>query len=110
VQRYGVDENLVPTVYRTFAGWNISGGAAVTQVQNQNQRIYKLMADATADASGYAVLDVRPILRNPETLLDGDAIVTANTAGVFRLAEDRVDWTIDQAIKYGLKYKLQEAY
>jgi hypothetical protein len=89
VQRYGVDENLVPSVYRDFTGWNSNGGAAVTQTQNQNQRIYKLLADATADASGYAVLDVRPVLRNPETLLNGDAIVTANTAGVFRLADDR---------------------
>jgi hypothetical protein len=110
VQRYGVDENLVPSVYRDFTGWNSNGGAAVTQTQNQNQRIYKLLADATADGSGYAVLDVRPVLRNPETLLNGDAIVTANTAGVFRLADDRTDWTIDQALKYGLKFKLQEAY
>jgi hypothetical protein len=110
VQRNGVDENLASSTVRDFTGGGVSGGATVTIAQNQSQRIYKLLADATADASGYAALDLRPVLRNPETLLDGDAIVTANTAGVFRLADDRTDWTQDQAIKYGLKFKLQEAY
>jgi hypothetical protein len=49
-------------------------------------RLYKVTANANADANGDAVLSVWPSLR--ETPADGAAIDISNPVGIFRLAQD----------------------
>lgn len=72
-----------------------------------SQRLYKVLNDANSDGSGHATLDIFPRLR--EALADGAAITTASTKGVFRLAVNTREWSINVAKIYGLSFKAIEA-
>ena len=66
-------------------------------------------SDPTADdgfGGALATLNLFPALRAASN--DGDALVLENACGVFRLADDKVPWTIDQAMHYGLKFNAME--
>jgi hypothetical protein len=110
--RYGYDENLAPATALDFVtGWTALNGAVITTTANQNQRMYQVTAPCSTDANGIVVADIYPRLR--EAPAAGDAITWLNTAGVFRLTPDSnggTTWTIDQALQYGLKFQLTEAF
>jgi hypothetical protein len=105
--RDGVEENLIPAANMAFVGWTAFGSAVVTLTQGHAQRIYKVTSDAASDASGNALVDIFPSLR--ESYLAGEPITLLNPAGVFRLSDDAIAWSIDQAITYGLKFTAMEA-
>jgi hypothetical protein len=72
------------------------------------QRLYKVLQDVDSDAGGNASLSVFPMLH--EQLGSGLSIVTANTAGTFRLAQNQSEFDIDRARVYGISFKAKEAF
>lgn len=71
------------------------------------QRLFKTVTDTVSDSSGNATADIWP--RTREALADGAAIVTANTKGVFRLADNNRKWSLDTAKIYGINFTAVEA-
>jgi hypothetical protein len=109
IHRFGVDENLIPLVNRDFTGWSIFSGATLTLTQSINQRLHKLVnADSDSDSGGFSALDLWPRLR--ESPIDTYPVTLASPKGLFRLASDSVDWTIDEALKFGVKFTAMECY
>ena len=70
-------------------------------------RLYKNLTAVNADAAGEATLDVWPRIR--DSLADGAAIVTAATAGVWRMASNQMTWTVGEAQVYGISFACVEA-
>ena len=69
------------------------------------QRLYKNLTDTVG---GTPTLDIFPRLReSPANLAP---LVLTNTQGVFRLLENTVEWTIDEAKLYGLSFAALEAF
>lgn len=71
------------------------------------QRIYRCLKNVNADGSGNATLDIWPRLR--ESPADNAPLVTTNTAGAFRLAENVMEWGVDVSLLYGFEFTAAEA-
>ncbi len=70
-------------------------------------RLHKVVQAASADGAGQANLEIWPRLR--ESPADNDAVTVASPQGLFRLAEARRDYTIEQALIYGITVSVREA-
>lgn len=70
------------------------------------QRIYRVLKDVNANASGQATIDIWPRLR--ESPANGAPIVLNNTQGVFRLLKES-SWEIDPPAIYGFDISAIEA-
>jgi len=73
------------------------------------QRIYKMLANAVLGGIGPGTVSmpIFPSIREP--LTDGQAIVTANCAGTFRLQQNSFTWKIDKNRMYTISFKAREA-
>jgi hypothetical protein len=71
-------------------------------------RLHKVLNDVDTDADGKATLDIYPQIR--ETPADGQALVTTNAQGLFRLASNTNNWSINLAAIYGMEFKIREAF
>lgn len=60
-----------------------------------------------SDANGKATIEIWPSLR--EAPPDGQALVLANTTGLFRLADNKREWTVRETRSTGLSFKAIEA-
>lgn len=95
-------------------GWthNVTGilkaGDWIQLGSGAEQRIYKVLTDANSDSSGYATLDIFPILR--EGVSDNQPITLANCQGTFRLQTNDRTWSVDNARLYGIDFKCEEAF
>lgn len=69
--------------------------------------LYMVTADANADGSGLATLDIWPALRTSPS--DSGSITTSSPRGVFRLATNQAGWSIDSAQVYGFSLVFREA-
>ena len=110
----GGGANLAGATQLVTDGWtpNVTGilkAGDYIQVQaaSSPKRLHKVLADANSDGSGNATFDIFPRLR--ETLADNLVIVTASAKGTFRLAGNQQDWSIDQALVYGVSFSATEA-
>lgn len=65
-------------------------------------RLHKVLADANSNGSGVATLTLWPRVRT--AWADGAAIVTTFPKGNFALTTDGMDWSVDVAHRYGLKF------
>lgn len=89
-----------------------SGGATakrgdyITLGSGGSARLYKVLSDETA-AGGAMTLDLFPRLR--ESPADNAAVTTSNTTGLFRLASNETEWSIDVARIYGITFAAVEA-
>lgn len=70
-------------------------------------RLYMNLFDVDADGSGAATLDIRPRLR--VDVADNAAPVTSAPKGLFRLATNRVDWSLDELLVQGITVPIVEA-
>lgn len=77
----------------------IGGGATA--------ELYKVLNDVDSDASGELTVDIWPNLRS--TPADDARVFAANTVGKFRMADNQVNFSIDQASIYGLTFQAIEA-
>lgn len=69
-------------------------------------RLYKVLTDATA-AAGAMTLDIWPRLR--ESPADNAVVTTSSATGLFRLASNDTEWSVDLARIYGLSFAAVEA-
>lgn len=90
---WGGGSNLKPGDWLQFGS-----GASATYHKN--------LVDVT-ESAGAMTLDVFPKVRTAHA--DSTAITYTNPVGVFRLAENVVQWTIDDAMIYGLSFNAVEA-
>lgn len=81
-------------------------GAALSS-QQLDARLHKVLNDASSDGSGNVTLDIWPRLREATT--DFARIYTVNPVGTFRLAQALREWTLDQALTYGIDFQAIEA-
>lgn len=70
-------------------------------------RLYKNLEDVNTNASGQATLTLWPNLRSSPA--DNQAVIVANTVGLFRLADNAMPWDIDEALIYGISFSAVEA-
>lgn len=71
-------------------------------------RLHKVLDDVDADASGNATLPLYPQIR--ETPADGQALITNNCVGLFRLASNSNKFSINLASIYGFQFNIREAF
>jgi hypothetical protein len=77
----------------------LGGGSSAT--------LHKVLKDVTTNASGQASLDLWPAVR---TAPANDAtVVVGNCKGVFRLAANLTDWSINTSQIYGVTFACKEA-
>lgn len=70
-------------------------------------RLHQVLADVNADANGKASFEIWPSLR--EAVADGSSIITSGTTGLFRLAENKREWSVNAAKHYGISFRVMEA-
>jgi hypothetical protein len=92
----------------SVTNWAIAGDYLQLTVSGNPQRIYKILQNASTDPSGNVTLQIFPNLR--ETVPDGNAIVTANCQGTFRLQDNSSPkWKVDKNKTYSISFKAKEA-
>lgn len=72
-----------------------------------NTHLHKVVLDATADGAGLLTLEIWP--RTRAALADNDTFVTASPKGLWRLASNEREWSIELAQMYGLSFSCVEA-
>lgn len=70
-------------------------------------RFHKALTDADADSNGKATIEIWPSLR--EAVADGTAIITNGTTGLFRLADNKREWSVNTGRLYGISFRAIEA-
>ena len=89
------------------AGATILAGDYLQLGTGLDQRLYKNLADATADGSGEASLDIFPRLR--AALVGDEAITTSDCRGLCRMVDNTMPWEVDEMRHYGLSFGAVEA-
>lgn len=69
-------------------------------------RLYMNLADVNADGAGLATLDIRPRLRLD--VVNNAALVTTAPKGLFRLATNQADWSIEEMLVQGIVFPIVE--
>jgi len=70
-------------------------------------RLYKVLDDVNSDGSGNATINIFPSLRSSP---DDDATITvSNTQGLWRLASNETEYSIDNMSIYGMTFACVEA-
>lgn len=74
-----------------------------------SSRLHKVVVDFTADGSGIAAeVEIWP--RTKAALANSDAIVKSSAKGLWRLATNQREWSIEVAQIYGLAFSCREAF
>mgnify|MGYP005997435733 FL=1 len=69
--------------------------------------LHKVLADANSDGSGEVALDIWPNINVAQA--DNATIVTSNAKGVWRLANNESNWSINEIAVYGLTFGCTQA-
>lgn len=69
--------------------------------------LHKVVQDANSDGSGNATLEIWPRLRSSPA--DNAAIVVASPKGLWRLADNRRQWSLEAVLRYGISFTCVEA-
>ena len=70
-------------------------------------RLYKVLDDVDSDGSGNATINIFPNLRSSPA--DNAAIAVGNTQGLWRLASNETEYSIDNMSVYGMTFACVEA-
>jgi hypothetical protein len=70
-------------------------------------RLHKVLVDFTADGAGLATIEIAPRLR--AALADNEPLDSAGCLGRWRLASNVREFSIGEAVKYGLRFSCVEA-
>jgi hypothetical protein len=65
-------------------------------------RLHKVLQRVDSNGSGEATLDLWPNIRTAPA--DNDPVTFINPVGLWRLATNSIDWTINEASQYGLTF------
>ena len=77
------------------------------QLTGASKHLHMVVQDANSDSGGHAALDIFPRLR--ESVADNQAIVLVNPVGTFRLAGNKRNWSVNEALNYGISFDVVEA-
>ena len=94
-------------------GWthNVTGilkaGDYIQLGTGSGSRLHMVLKDVNSDSSGNATLDIFPRLR--VAVATNDVITISNCVGVFRLAANEIDFSIDAIMHFGIDYNATEA-
>jgi len=91
----------------SVTNWAVAGDYIQITTSGGPTRLYKVLQNASSSSAGNVTLQIFPNIR--ETLNDGQAIVTANCVGTFRLQENATAWKVDKDKTYRISFKAQEA-
>lgn len=69
--------------------------------------LHKVLNDVDTNASGVGLIDLYPSIRTAPA--DAAAVVVSNAKGVFRLATNETNWSINEVTHYGLSFAAVEA-
>lgn len=69
--------------------------------------LHKIMVDANSDGSGEVLLDIWPNINVAQA--DNATVVTSNAKGVWRLANNESNWSINEIAVYGLTFGCTQA-
>ena len=69
-------------------------------------RLYTCLDDVNADGSGKALIPISPSLR--EVPVDGSALITSNTVGLWRLAQNKRGWSKDVTRLSRISFQIEE--
>lgn len=69
--------------------------------------LHKVLDDVNSDGSGNATLEIFPSLRSSPS--DDDAITVSSPKGIWRLASNQMEYSIDEASVYGITFACVEA-
>ncbi len=69
-------------------------------------RLHKVLTAVTTDGAGEATLDIWPDLRSSPA--DGAAVVVSAAKGIWQLADNRAEWSIEPAMIYGMSFACKE--
>lgn len=70
-------------------------------------RLYKVLQNVNTNSSGQATLDIFPTLRASPS--DNQTVFVSSAKGVFRLASNEANWSINQAETFGINFAAIEA-
>lgn len=70
-------------------------------------RLYKVLDDVDSDGSGNATINIFPSLRSSPS--DNATITVSNTQGLWRLASNETEYSIDNMSIYGMTFACVEA-
>ena len=72
-----------------------------------SRQLFKVLSDTDTDGSGAAVVDVWPNVRTAIT--DASPVTVQSAQGVFRLASNETNWSVNNASIYGINFSAMEA-
>lgn len=70
-------------------------------------RLHKVLQDFTADGGGAATIEIGPRLRS--ALADNAPLVSSSCVGQWRLASGSREYSVGEAVQYGLRFACVEA-
>ena len=85
----------------------IKAGDYIQLGSASSSSLHKVLADANSDGSGEVVLDIWPNINVAQA--DNATIVTSNAKGVWRLANNESNWSINEIAVYGLTFGCTQA-
>ena len=89
-----------------ITGW-IKAGDYIQLGSASTATLHKVLQDVNTNASGQATLDLWPSIRTAPA--DGATVVTSSCAGRFRLSSGQQEWSVDNALLYGITFAAVEA-
>lgn len=90
----------------SITNW-LKAGDFISILSGSNKQLLKVLTNSNTDASGNVVLDIFPALRS--NLNGSEVITTTNATGIFRLASNETNFSVDSASLYGLAFTAIEA-
>jgi len=69
--------------------------------------LHKVLTDANTDGSGNATVTLWPSVRTAPN--DGATVTVQNTVGRWRLAGNETEWSVNEAMIYGISFSAMEA-
>lgn len=100
------DELVIDGATISTTGW-LKAGDYIQLGSGASATLHQVLIDADSDGSGNVTLDIWPSIRNAPP--DNSAVVVNNAKGVFRLATNVSEWSINNSSAYGITFEAVEA-
>ena len=72
-----------------------------------SQQLFKVLANADTNSSNETTVDVWPDVRT--TIANNAAVTVQSTKGIFRLATNEINWSVNEVAVYGMTFAASEA-
>lgn len=101
------DRTIVTTGWRNNGTGLLKAGDALQLGSSGTASIHQVLADVSSDGSGNATIDIWPRLRR--TASNGAAITLSNPVGLFELASNTSQFSVEPANIFGFSFSLMES-